>query len=188
MASIDNNLQTQTLDLSLQKMITCQTLNEIVSTQTIKPNTKHTELKQRLCVSAITSEYCETYRPEGIVFETTDNPSYAVPFDLMMLTKGITFTSSDYNASFLPKYQKLVYSDVKKMLKITPEIALKKLNEFRKESGLEEVATKKYNEVCFEKEIKIIPKALIGTSKETKDIASKYNLPHYTTIKEYLTI
>jgi len=45
---------------------------------------------------------------------------------------------------------------------------------------------KKYNEVCFEKDITIQPKAIIGNSEETKNLATKYNLPNYETIDEHM--
>jgi hypothetical protein len=188
MVNVDNILQTQTFEPSTQKRNTCQTLDEVLYGRTLKPNTRHRELKQRLCVSAITPEYNETHKSEGIIFESNDAPSYATPFDLMMLTESKTFTSGDYDSSFLPDYQKLVYSNAEDMLKNNPESAVKKLKEFRKEHGLEEITVKKYNEVCFEKDIVIQPKAIIGTSEDTRNLATRYNLPNYGTIDEYMQV
>jgi hypothetical protein len=180
---------TTTYNPETKSRTTCQTLNEVIETKTIKPNTKHATLKQRLCASLLCSGYSGSYRPEGIVFETEARPNYAAPFDMMTLTTGKTFTSSDYDSEFIPGSEKFIYNNIEKMLEDYPEASkgLKELNDFRKQNGLEEIdeVSMKYNECCFENNIAIKPVAIIGKSQIYRALARTYGLQRFDTLQQY---
>ncbi len=173
-----------------KKRFTSQTLTGALAEKVIYPNTTHTYLPPRLCVSRPTQEYLGSYRPEGMIFETEQQPLLSTPFDLMAITTGKTFTSQDYNAKFLEGSEQFVFSNVEDMLRVHPtaETALQTLNTFREQHGLPAVdlETMQYNECCFFEEVHIQPLALIGTSEDITSLARTYNLPVYANIKEYL--
>jgi hypothetical protein len=168
---------------------TCQTLSQVLHQGVIEPNTVHSELEKRLCVSLMTNKYTGTYRPEGIVFATSVKPDYVVPFDMMTLTTGKTFTSSDFHSKFLRGYKKFVYDSIDSMLEENPDpkSTLTKLNEFRKSNGLEEIEkdTMNYNECCFNEKVQIVPIALIGSGPEYKKLSREHNIPLFNTYEEF---
>jgi len=161
----------------------------MLETGVIKPNTTHSKLPQRLCASYLTDEYFGSYRPEGILFKTEERPSYCSPVDLMALTTGKSFTSSDYHCTFIEGSEKLVYDSVDEMLKAnqSKENVLKQLNTLRKDSKLSKIKNAfNYNECCFEDEVNIVPVGLVGTSQELMEKAKKYHLPIYATTQDYV--
>lgn len=168
---------------------TCQTLAEILEKNIMTPNTAHSQLKKRLCVSLLHEGYLGTYRPEGFIFETNHNPNYAVPFDMMALTNGETFTSADYNRKFLNGFQKYQYTNVDDLLAKYPasDKAIDALNEFRKKYDLKAIEknSMNYNECCFIKDIKITPVAIIGQGCKYQELAKKYNIPIYGSIRDF---
>ena len=130
----DNMYQTMTFNPKQNHGITCQVVNDILKYKTLKPNTDHNELNKRLCVSLITTEYNKTYRPEGLVFTTDEEPEYCIPFDLMALTNGKTFTSCDYSSKFLEGHRIFLFKTINEMISKyqNPEKAIEGLNSFRK--------------------------------------------------------
>jgi hypothetical protein len=180
---------TTTYDPKTNSRQTCQTLIEILDTKIIRPNTAHSELKKRLCASLIHKGYQGTYRPEGLVFKTNSNPNYAIPFDIMALTNGKTFTSTDYYRKFLKGSQKFHCDTVDEMLAKYPTSnkAIVALNEFRRKHKLKAINpnSMNYNECCFTNEIKIIPIALIGQSYKYKELANQYNIPIYESSHDF---
>ncbi len=186
-----NELTTTTYNPNAGKRTICQTLDQVLSTKVIKPNTTHSKLPNRLCVSLITQGFQGSYRPEGVIFSTTQKPNYCSPFDLMALTDGTTFTSSDFNSSFLKGSERFVFSDPTQMRSYFPnsDCSIKALNEFRRLNGLGEIKYEemKYNEFCFNNKVEIVPIAVVGTSQGIKDLSEKYGLLVYGSVKEYLS-
>ena len=70
-----------------KKKVDFQSIENIIKTKKIKPNTKSFGRKRRLACTALSKNYTKTYRPQGIIFKTTDKPDYVAPFDLVLLTK-----------------------------------------------------------------------------------------------------
>ena len=170
----------------------CQTLEQVLASKELLPNTTHSQLEKRLCVSALIPGYMGTYRPEGLIFQTNHSPEYVVPFDMMALTSGRTFSSVDYDAQFLDGSEHFKYSTIDEMLKQFPsaEMAVKGLNAFRKERGLKPVneKTMNYNECCFTSPVHILPVAIIGRGSEYQDIAERHNIPLYESMEEFRSV
>jgi hypothetical protein len=189
LVTMEHSPVTTTYDSETNSRRTCQTLQEILDTNTIKPNTTHSQLKKRLCVSLIDTGYKGVYRPEGLVFETEERPDYAVPFDLMALTSGVSFTSADYNHGFLNGSEKFKYGSIDEMLGDYPdsEKAIRDLNAFRRQNGLKPVDAKtmNYTECCFERDVPIRPVAIIGRSSTYHELAKKYGIWACETFEEF---
>ena len=108
-------LESIMFDPETKSLSTCQTLNEALTSRVLKANTLHPVLPKRLSVSLPTTEFPGAYRPEGILFTTTQKPSYCTPFDLMALTDGDKFNHEDYGSNFLKGYQEFVFSNFDSM-------------------------------------------------------------------------
>jgi len=182
-------LEISTFDPSKSNLSTFQTLKEILEQKVIRPNTRHHILPNRLSVSIPSPDFPGAYRHEGVLF-TTDNPlTYCVPFDLMALTNGRTYTSQDYGSDFLPGYEDFVFQDFKSMIDSFPnsKFALEALRKFRESHGLTNPnKNMDYNEVCFENDITIKPLGLIGTSNEIKTLGWDHKIKAYDSMDQYL--
>ncbi len=166
-----------------------QTLNEILISKTISPNTSHSQIKKRLCVTAIIPGYKGTYRPEGIIFQTEIKPDFVVPFDIITLTPSDKFTSKQFEKQMLKESEFFIFPDIESMQEKFPtsKIAIKTLNEFREKHNLSKINENKmsYNECCFHDEIKIQPIALIGTNQIFQKIGKEFKIPVYKTIEDW---
>lgn len=188
MACIDSTLGTKTYDHISLERVPCQTIDEILKSNTLLPNTKHSKLNDRLCASLLDKNYSGSYRPEGILFQTSQEPDYCSPVDIMALTTGDSFTSSDYGSEFIEKSEKLVFKSVNKMLKYDPLTALDDLNELRKQVGLKSIEKPfGYNECCFEDSVDIKPVGLVGSSSSIIENSRKYDLPVYSSTESYVS-
>ena len=83
--SLEKDFATKTL--KGQKKIRFQTIQNIIKTNTIKPNTKSFGYKKRLSCSLLHDKYTKTYRAQGIIFTTKTKPDYIAPFDIVLLTE-----------------------------------------------------------------------------------------------------
>lgn len=167
----------------------CQTLGDMIENGVIMPNTSHSQLNDRLCASVITDKYRGSYRPEGILFKAEREPDYCSPVDLMALTDGETFTSSDYNCKFFERAKELVFGSVESMLLAygSPDEANKKLVEIRSSYGLKSPEKPfSYNECCFEGAVKITPVGLVGTSDAIAEAARESGLVVYPTMETFI--
>ncbi len=175
----------RTYDPTTSRYYCSQTLPEIINSQTITPNTVHSQLPKRLCVSHLTQEYQGTYRSQGLFFQTAQPLSYAAPFDLMTLTTGKSFTSSDYLDQFISGHEQFRVESLEQLFQQFPNssLAIEALNLFREQHGVTPIDPNRlrYNECCFEQDIKITPVALVGPSEIYRPLAIHYNLPHYET-------
>lgn len=185
-----------------KKKVKFQSIQNILKTKTIKPNTKSFGREKRLACSLLNKNYLKTYRAQGIIFQTSIKPDFVYPFDIVILSNAKKiivqyYRIKDnlhiyYNHNLLPGFDKFVFKSSKEMIKKfpSPKTAWEKANKFRKEHGFEILPKQKYklveyNEIIFHKPIKIKPIAIFGYKKITKEISKKYNLPCFRTAKEF---
>jgi hypothetical protein len=168
----------------------CQTLANVLENKLLIPHTKHFQLEKRLCVSFLTEGYPGTYRSEGIIFQTAQNPNYCVPFDMLALTANQALDNADYYKQFLAGAKQFKFKSLQDMLRQLPDskTAIKSLNTFRKEQGLKTVDGEymNYNECCFTESVRINPIALIGQDKSYHELAEKYNIQLYSSISRQI--
>lgn len=156
----------------------------------------------RLSTTILHKNYLKTYRAQGIIFQTKVKPNYMMPLDLVLLSNAKKiivhyYRIKDnlhlyYNHSLLSGFKKFIFKDFSKMLKKfpSPEFVWKEVSKFRINAGHKNLSKQKYrlveyNEVVFNKQIKITPIALFGYKKESKKLAKKYGLPHYISAKKF---
>jgi len=185
-----------------KKKVPFQSIDNIFKTRTIRLNTKSFGRERRLSTTILHRNYTKTYRPQGIIFQTKSKPEYVSPFDLVLLsdTKNIIVQYYRiknnihfyYNRELIPGFEKFLFKDFIKMIKKypSPKSAWKDVNKFRRAYGYNELSEQKYrlveyNEAVFHKNIKIKPVALFGYRKNTRELAKKYKLPHFTTAKKF---
>ncbi len=190
LTSVDGGLGTKTYNSETEVREKCQDLDEMLNLSLLKANTSHSSLPDRLCVSQLNRSYSGSYRPSGVIFQTEQKPSYCAPVDLMVLTDGESFTSSDYSSKFIDDSDLMIFNSVDEMLKNyeTPNDAKKTLNKLRYKAGLSETGEFLYNECCFENTVEIKPVGLVGTSPEIIEMAEKYDLPIYTSTESYVRL
>jgi len=198
--SLEEDFKTKTLEGD--KKIDFQSIEDILSTKIIKPNTKSFGQDYRLSTTILHKNYLKTYRPQGIIFTTKENPAYVVPFDLVLLSDAEKivvhyYRIKDnlhfyYNHRLLPGFESFIFRDLKALLEKFPthNNVWEALNSFRKEAGFKELPKSKhrlieYNEAVFERPVVIEPVGIYGSSKKAKEVAKAHNLPHYRTAKEF---
>ena len=157
-----------------KKKVDFQTVENILKTKKIKPNTKSFGKKKRLACTTLTKNYTKTYRPQGIIFKTKDLPDYVVPFDLVLLTKTNDLIVHYYriknnlhlyyNHELITGYEKFIFKTAKKMLNkfSSPKKVWDEVNKFRVKNGYKLLTKQKYrlveyNEVIFQKLLKLLP-------------------------------
>jgi hypothetical protein len=195
---IDFSLKT----LQGDKKVPSQSIQNIIQTNTIHPNTKSFGQERRLSTTIIHKNYLKTYRSQGLIFQTRDEPEYALPFDLGILadTKDIIvqyYKIKDnlhiyYNHKLIPGFEKFIFKTFEDLVEVfpTPQLTWEEANMFRKNHGHKELSKSKYklveyNEIVFIKPVHIKPIAIYGYKKEAKDMAKELGLPHYKTTKEF---
>ncbi|MEI7777401.1 MAG: hypothetical protein WCI52_02235 [bacterium] len=198
--SFEEDFSTKTLDG--KKKITFQTLDDILLTNTIKPNTKSFGQKRRLSTTILHKNYTKTYRPQGIIFQTTTRPNYILPFDLVLLSDAKEIVvhyyriknnlHEYYNHKLIDGYKKFIFKDITLMLKSfdSPRSVWKAVNDFRNKNGHSILPKTKYrlveyNEAVFLKPVKIKPVALFGYKKEARALAHKYGLKYFKSAKDF---
>jgi len=188
--------------LEEKRKIPFQSIQNILETKTIKPNTNSFGKKKRLACIFINKNYLKTYRSQGLIFQTKAKPVEIFPFDLALLTSSNKIIvqyyriknslHEYYNRKLIEGFDSFRFKNIKKMIsKIpSPKIAWKLVNSFRKEKGFESLSKQKYklveyNEVIFSKKVKIKPVAVFGYSKLSREIAKKCGLPHENSVKKF---
>lgn len=179
-----------------------QSIQDVIENQTIKLNTKSFGRKKRLACSFLHKNYLKTYRSQGLIFTTNQNPDFIYPFDLVLLSdaKKIIvqyYRIKDnlhmyYNHKLIPGFEEFVFKDINSLLEKFPTLnkVWKEVNNFRVKNRHEALSKQKYklieyNEVIFHKPVAIIPIAIFGYKKNAHEIAKKYNLPHSDTAKNF---
>lgn len=198
--SLEEDFATKTL--KGKKKVTFQTVDNIIKTKTIKLNTKSFGRKRRLACSFLHKNYLKTYRSQGIIFQTNQKPDLVYPFDLVLLTDVKKLVvhyyriknnlHMYYNHNLIPGFEQFVFISIDKMLRkfSSPEKAWNAVNKFRIKSLYGPLPRSKhrlveYNEVIFNKPVKVRPIAIFGYRKKAREIAKKYRLPHFISAKKF---
>ena len=198
--SVEEDFATKTLQG--KKKVTYQTVQNIVRTKTIKPNTKSFGRQRRLSCTIIDKNYLKTYRPQGLIFKTKQAPKYVLPFDLVLLSATDNIIVHYYriknnlhvyyNHTLIHGFEKFIFKDFDKLKKKFPSLTSvwKEVNRFRKANGYKDLPKQKhrlveYNEAVFYKPVKIEPVAIFGYHKEARKIAKKLGLPCFASSKEF---
>ncbi len=185
-----------------RKKVDFQSIEDIIKTKRIKPNTKSFGRKKRLACTALSENYTKTYRPQGIIFKTEDKPDYVAPFDLVLLTRTNKIIVHYYriknnlhlyyNQELIPGFDRFIFKTAKDMLKVfpSPKKAWQEVNKFRVKNGYKSLTKQKYrlveyNEVIFHRPVRIIPVALYGYRKEARQKAKNLGLPYYITARKF---
>ncbi len=185
-----------------KRKINFQSIKNILKKGIIKPNTKSFGRKKRLACTYLHENYLKSYRSQGIIFQTSDSPNAIYPFDLVILTDAKKIIVQYYRIkenlhkyyghALISGFDKFMFKSPEDMLaKISsPKLAWKKANDFRKKAGYQVLPKSKYklveyNEVVFNNPVRITPVAIFGYKKIAKDIAKKYQLPYFRTVKDF---
>jgi len=185
-----------------EQKIANQTIENILETLTINPNTVSFNEPVRLSTTIIWKNYTETYRPEWIIFETKQQPKHIFPFDLIVLTDNDTFEVHYYKMegnlwffyqrNLIPGYEKFKCASYEEIVKKYPTVeeVINAVNTFRIENGFKPLPEDKtrliqYNEAVFQEPVKITPVAIFWTNERSKEVAKIFNLPHYHSAKEF---
>ena len=198
--SLEEDFVTKTL--KNKRKVSFQSVESIVKTKKILPNTKRFGRQRRLSCTIIDKNYLKTYRPQGIIFKTTQSPEYILPFDLVLLSATDNIIVQYYriknnlhvyyNHTLIPGFERFIFKDFKKLKERFPnlESVWKEVNKFRESNGYKPLSMQKhrlieYNEAVFYKPVKIIPVAIFGYRKEATRAARKLGLPHFATAKKF---
>ncbi|MDD4983446.1 MAG: hypothetical protein PHH82_01230 [Candidatus ainarchaeum sp.] len=185
-----------------KKKVDFQTVDNVLTTKALLPNTLSFGKTKRLACSYIDKNYLKTYRSQGLIFETKQKPDQVYPFDLVVLTNANKLVVQYYRIEnnlheyygheLLSGFEKFMFGDPQTMIKkiISPKNALELVNAFRKKHGFKLLSKAQfklveYNEMIFNKPINIKPVAICGYTKLSKEIAKKYSLPHFRNVKEF---
>ncbi len=198
--SLEEDFYTKTLDNKIK--VNFQSVQNMIQTKVIHPNTKSFGRKSRLSTTILNPNYLKTYRPQGIIFQTKIRPSYILPFDLVVLSdaKKIIvhyYRIKDnlhfyYNHGLIPGFERFIFKDFSDLLDRFPSHAKvwKEVNDFRSGAGFKKLPLSKrrlieYNEAVFERSIPINPVAIFGYSKKARAIAKKYNILYFRTARDF---
>lgn len=185
-----------------KEKVVFQTLDDIVRTKRLKPNTKSFGQPARLSTTILHPNYLKTYRPQGIIFQTAAKPDYVLPFDLVLLSRAKKVVVHHYriqdklhlyyNHPLVAGFEKFIFKNFDAMLRkfSSPAKAWTALNAFRRKSGMPALAKGKfrlveYNEAVFTRAIKIQPVAVFGYRPLAHRLAKKIGLPHARSAKEF---
>lgn len=185
-----------------RKKVNFQKIEDMIKKGIIKLNTLSFGRERRLSTTILHKNYTKTYRPQGIIFKTNDEPEYVAPFDLVLLsdTKNIIVhyyriknnIHFYYNHELIPGFEEFLFKNFEEMIKKypSPEFAWGDVSRFRMKHGHTPLPKQKYrlveyNEAVFHKDLNIIPVAIFGYKKEAKEKAKKLGLPHFVTAKKF---
>jgi len=198
--SLEEDFYTKTLKGT--KKVNFQSISDIIKTKRILPNTKSFGRKRRLSTTILSNHYLKTYRPQGIIFQTKQKPKYVLPCDLVLLSRADKIVvhyyriknnlHTYYNHELIDGFESFVFEDFDSMVKQfpSPSKVWSFVNIFRKKAGYPVLQKEKhrlveYNEVVFQSPVKITPIAVFGYKHDASVIAKKFNLPHYSSAKEF---
>lgn len=198
--SLEEDFHTKTL--KDKEKVNFQSVQNMIDTKVIHPNTKSFGRKSRLSTTILSQNYLKTYRSQGIIFQTNISPSYVLPFDLVVLSdvKKIIvhyYRIKDnlhfyYNHELIPGFEKFIFKDFSRLLLRYPshKEVWKEVNTFRVAAGFKRLPLSKhrlieYNEAVFERSVPIKPVAIFGYSKKARIIAKQNKLPHFRTARDF---
>jgi len=185
-----------------KKKVNFQSVDNIIRTKTIKPNTKSFGKEARLACSVLHKNYLKTYRPQGLIFKAKQMPDVVFPFDLVLLTNAKKLVVQYYRIQgnlheyyghdLIGGFEKFVFKDFNKMVKKFPTSGdvWGEIKKFRAKAGFGALSEQKrklieYCEAVFHRSVKIEPVAIYGYRKIARDVAKKHGLPHFRTAKEF---
>ncbi len=185
-----------------EEKIANQTIENILETLTINPNTVSFNEPVRLSTTILGKNYVETYRPEWIIFETEQTPKHIFPFDMIVLTDNDTFEvhyyKMEWNLGFfyqrnlIPWYEKFKCTNYEDLIQRYPTIqdVIDAVNIFRIQNWFRALPEEKtrlihYNEAVFQEPVHIKAVAIFWKNKKSQEIAKKYNLPYFSSAKEF---
>jgi len=198
--SLEEDFYTKTLKGKVK--VNFQSIENMIETKIIRPNTKSFGRKSRLSTTILSPNYTKTYRSQGIIFQTKIAPSYILPFDLVVLSNVEKLVVHYYriknnlhlyyNHQLIPGFEKFIFKNFNQLLGRFPshESVWKEVNNFREIAGFKKMSLSKrrlieYNEAVFERFVPIRPVAIFGYSKKARLLAQKYKLSHFRTAKEF---
>jgi hypothetical protein len=184
------------------RKVAYQTLEDIVRTKRLKPNTKSFRQPARLSTTILHANYLKTYRPQGLIFETEERPDYVLPFDLVLLSQAKKIIAHHhrikdalhlhYRPPLVGGFEKFAFRDFAAMIRRfpSPSKAWTVVNAFRRRHGLPALPQRKfrlaeYNEAVFNRAIKVRPVAVFGYRPAARQLARKLGLPHARTAREF---
>ncbi len=110
--------------LNKKKKVNFQSINNVLKTKIIKPNTKSFGRDNRLACTLLNKNYLKTYRAQGLIFQTDAKPDFVYPFDLVLLSNAKKLIVQYYriknnlhiyyNHNLLPDFEKFVFKSTKK--------------------------------------------------------------------------
>ncbi|MCD4759290.1 hypothetical protein K8R33_00195, partial [archaeon] len=129
-------------------------------------------------------------------------PNHCLPFDLVLLSDAKKIVVHYYrikenlhlyyNHNLIKGFEKFIFKDFDKMIKKfdSPKKVWEGVNKFRISNGHKRLTNQKYrlveyNEIIFNKPVKIKPVALFGYRKEARILAKKYGLKHFRTARKF---
>ena len=183
-----------------KKKINSQSIDNILKTKIIKPNTYSFGRERRLACSFLHNNYLKTYRAQGLIWQTKQKPDFVYPFDLVLLSDAKKIIVQYYriknnlhiyyNHDLIPGYEKFIFKNIDVLLKKFSSLKniWKKVNDFSVKVGYKSLSSQKhrlieYNEVIFHKPVNIKPIAVFGYRKIARDVAKKHNLPYFRTAR-----
>jgi hypothetical protein len=198
--SFEEDFKTKTL--KGDRKVSFQSIQDVIKTGRIKPNTVSFGSKARLSTTILSKGYHKTYRSRGIIFTTKQNPDYIAPFDLVLLTNAKKVITQYYrikenlhvyyNYRLMKGYEKFMFKDFESMIKRFPSKTRiwKSITEFRKKNNMPPLSKSKhklieYNEAVFSKPVAIKPVAIFGYEPLSRKIANRCGLPHFRSAKEF---
>ncbi len=198
--SLEEDFYTKTLKGT--RKVGFQSVQDMIKSEIIHPNTKSFGQKSRLSGTILSDKYQKTYRAQGIIFQTSTRPTHVLPFDLVVLSEAKKivvhyYRIKDnlhfyYNHELIRGFEQFVFKDFESLVKqfTTPKDAWVALNKFREKAGYKKLPLTKYrlveyNEVVFEKPVRIKPVAIFGYNKMSRAVAKKNKLPHFRTAKDF---
>ena len=185
-----------------KKKANFQSIENVLSTKTLRLNTRSFGREPRLACSFLHRRYLKTYSPHGLIFRTSQKPDFVYPFNLVLLSDAKKIMVQYYrikenlhlyyNHRMIPGFEKFVFQDVKSLLNQFPTLhkVWTDINKFRKDKGYHILPRQKhrlieYNEAIFCKPVRIEPVAIFGYSKLAREIAKKHNLPRFDSAQKF---
>lgn len=185
-----------------EQKIANQTIENIIDTLTINPNTVSFNEPVRLSTTILGENYVETYRPEWIIFETEQTPKHVFPFDLIVLTDNDTFEvhyykmegnlGFFYQRNLIPGYEQFKCTNYEEIIQKYPSVSdvLLAVNAFRTAHWFKALPDDKarliqYNEAVFQEPVHIKPVAIFGTNARAKQVAEIAHLPYFASAKDF---
>ncbi len=191
--SLEEDLATQRLVNGVKQPF--QSVENMVRSSIILPNTVSFGQADRLACTVLTEEYMQTYRPQGIIFQTDENPDYMAPFDLMVLANVpgekilsdyysiVDELKEHYGRALMPGYHDFLFKTIEEMLAVIPdpEAAWSMVNDLRERYGLSPIPESEknlvaYNEAIFHREVPVTPIALFGKEELVPRLSERAEL------------